>query len=128
MQCVYAIPRGGMRTEREASPVNKNDPSPALPPNTSPLQLTPATRADLDARLAKVEGHVIGIRKMLESNASYDDLMTQLAAVRAATTQTIARLFDGQLKSYVEESAKTGNGEEALSHLRGTFTILLRQV
>jgi DNA-binding FrmR family transcriptional regulator len=117
-----------LRENREASQVAKTDPSSKTLPSTSAAHLTPATRADIDARLARVEGHVIGIRKMLEGNASCDDLMTQLAAVRAATTQTIAKLFEGHLETCIEESARTGKGEEVLSSLKGTFSTLLRQV
>jgi DNA-binding FrmR family transcriptional regulator len=108
--------------------VAKTDPPSKTLPSTPSAHLTPATRADIDARLAKVEGHVIGIRKMLEGNASCDDLMMQLAAVRAATTQTIAKLFEGHLETCVRETARTGNGDEALSSLRATFSTLLRQV
>jgi len=113
---------------REARQVAKMDPSAKALPSTPATHLAPGTRADLDARLAKVEGHVIGIRKMLEGNASCDELMTQLAAVRAATTQTIAKLFEGHLETCVRETVRTGNGDEALSSLKATFSTLLRQV
>ena len=100
------------------------EPAPGMPP----AQLSAAMRADLDARLARIEGHVAGIRKMLDGNESCDALMMQLAAVRAATTQTIAKLFEGQLETCVHESVRTGKGEEALGRLKGAFSTLLRQV
>src|SRR5437899_2759595 len=61
--------------------------------STSSAYLTKDTRADLTARLARIEGHVGAVRRMLEKDESCEDLMTQLAAVRAATTQAIVKLF-----------------------------------
>ena len=63
--------------------------------STSTAYLTKDTRADLAARLARIEGHVRAVSKMLDEDESCDDLMTQLAAVRAATTQVIVKLFEG---------------------------------
>ena len=67
--------------------------------STSSAYLTKETRADLAARLARIEGHVGAVRKMLDENESCDDLMIQLAAVRAATTQAIVKLFEGHMET-----------------------------
>jgi len=96
--------------------------------STSSVYLTKETRADLTARLARIEGHVRAVRKMLEDGESCDDLMTQLAAVRAATTQTIVKLFEGHMETCVKTCVQTGKGQEALGGLRGALTTLLRQV
>jgi len=95
---------------------------------TSSAYLTKETRADLAARLARIEGHVGAVRKMLDENESCDDLMTQLAAVRAATTQTIVKLFEGHMETCVRTCVQTGKGQEALGGLKGALTTLLRQV
>ena len=52
--------------------------------NTSSAYLTKDARSDLTARLARIEGHVRAVRQMLEEDESCEDLMVQLAAVRAA--------------------------------------------
>jgi DNA-binding FrmR family transcriptional regulator len=96
--------------------------------STSSAYLTKETRADLRARLARVEGHVRAIRGMLEENESCDDLMTQLAAVRAATTQAIIKLFEGHMDTCVRTCVQTGKGQDALSGLKGALSTLLRQV
>ena len=54
--------------------------------------------------------------------------MTQLAAVRAATTQTIVKLFEGHMETCVHSCVQTGKGEDALDGLKGALTTLLRQV
>src|SRR5438093_7569150 len=96
--------------------------------STSSAYLTKDTRADLTARLARIEGHVRAVRKMLEEDESCEDLMTQLAAVRAATTQTIVKLFEGHMETCVKTCVQTGKGQEALGGLKGALTTLLRQV
>ena len=96
--------------------------------STSSAYLTKETRADLGARLARIEGHVGAVRKMLDENESCDDLMIQLAAVRAATTQAIVKLFEGHMETCVRTCVQTGQGQEALGGLKGALTTLLRQV
>lgn len=96
--------------------------------STSSAYLTKDTRADLTARLARIEGHVRAVRRMLDEDESCDDLITQLAAVRAATTQAIVKLFEGHMETCVKACVQTGKGQEALGDLRGALTTLLRQV
>jgi DNA-binding FrmR family transcriptional regulator len=64
---------------------------------------------------------------MFEENESCDDLMTQLAAVRAATTQAIVKLFEGHMETCVRTCVRTGKGQEALAGVKGALTTLLRQ-
>ena len=96
--------------------------------STSSAYLTKDTRTDLDHRLARIEGHVRAVRQMLAEDESCDDLMTQLAAVRAATTQAIVKLFEGHMETCVRNCVQTGKGQEALTGLTGALTTLLRQV
>ena len=96
--------------------------------STSAAHLTPETQADLKARLARIEGHVRGVRQMLEEGETCDDLMVQLAAIRAATTQTILKLFEGHMETCVKDCVQTGKGEEALGGLKAALATLLRQV
>src|SRR5712692_2297651 len=94
--------------------------------STSSAYLTKETRTDLDHRLARIEGHVGAVRQMLAEDESCDDLMTQLAAVRAATTQAIVKLFEGHMETCVKACVQTGKGQEAMGGLREAFTTLLR--
>jgi len=96
--------------------------------STSSAYLTKNARNDLTARLARIEGHVRAVRQMLEENESCEDLMVQLAAVRAATTQAIVKLFEGHMETCVRTCVSTGKGQEALGGLKGALTTLLRQV
>ena len=96
--------------------------------STSAAHLTADTRADLRARLSRIEGHVRAVRTMLEEGETCEDLMIQLAAVRAATTQAIAKLFEGHMETCVTSCVRSGKGQEALGGLKAALTTLLRQV
>lgn len=95
--------------------------------STSSAHLTRDTQTDLEHRLARIEGHVRAVRQMLADGESCDDLMTQLAAVRAATTQTIVKLFEGHMETCVKTCVKTGKSQDALVGLKGALSTLLRQ-
>ena len=96
--------------------------------NTSSAYPRKETREDLKARLARIEGHVHGVREMLEQDESCEDLMIQLAAIRSATTQVIVKLFDGHMETCVKTCVQTGKGQEALGGLTSALGTLLKQV
>ena len=96
--------------------------------STSSAYLRQDAREDLKARLARIEGHVRGVREMLERDDSCEDLMIQLTAVRSATTQVIVKLFEGHMETCVKSCVQTGKGEEALVGLTSALGTLLKQV
>jgi DNA-binding FrmR family transcriptional regulator len=95
--------------------------------STSSAYLKKDTRTDLEHRLARIEGHVRAVRQMLANDEPCDDIMTQLAAVRAATTQTIVKLFEGHMETCVTTCVHTGKGQGALDGLKTALSTLLRQ-
>ena len=68
------------------------------------------------APAAASHGHLASSRRafMNSPGESCEDLMTQLAAVRAATTQTIVKLFEGHMETCVRPCVQTGKGQDAL--------------
>ena len=96
--------------------------------NTSAAYLHNDVREDVRNRLSRIEGHVRAVQKMLEEGESCEDLMVQLAAIRAASTQVIVKLFEGHMESCVTTCVQTGKGQEALGGLNRALTTLLRQV
>ena len=96
--------------------------------STSSAYLHQGVREDLKARLARIEGHVRGVREMLEKDESCEDLMIQLAAIRSATTQVVVKLFEGHMDTCVKTCVETGKGQEALGGLTSTLGTLLKQV
>lgn len=97
-----------------------------LPP-TSSGRLPAEVRQDLAARLARIEGHVRGIQRMLDEEETCDDLLIQLAAVRSATTQAIAQLLHSHLETCIAHCAANGSAPEAIAALEKALTTVLRQ-
>jgi DNA-binding FrmR family transcriptional regulator len=48
----------------------------------------PEVKADLTARLRRIEGQVRGVQKMVEGERDCTDILQQLAAIRSAVHQT----------------------------------------
>ena len=95
---------------------------------TSTAHLDAETREDVLARLARIEGHVRAVRTMIEKDATCEDALMQLAAVRAATTKALVRLFEGHMDTCVDDCVKTGRGPQAIDGLKAAFSTLIKQV
>ncbi len=68
---------------------------------------------DVLKRLSYIEGHVAGIRKMIEDDKYCIDILRQTHAVRKALEKLEAIILEGHLRSCVPEGIK-GNREEAV--------------
>ena len=64
---------------------------------------------DVQARLGRVEGHVRGISRMLEERRNCDDILTQVAGVKAAIDQIAIQLLEGHLESCVAAAIQSGD-------------------
>jgi DNA-binding FrmR family transcriptional regulator len=70
-------------------------------------------RQDALKRLSYIEGHVSGIRKMVEDDKYCIDILRQTHAVRKALEKLEAVILEGHLRTCVPEGIK-GNREEAV--------------
>jgi DNA-binding FrmR family transcriptional regulator len=61
----------------------------------------PPTREQLVARLRRAEGQLRGVQRMLEGDAECREVLTQLAAVKAAVDQVGLLLITERLRSCV---------------------------
>src|SRR6266566_2488586 len=73
--------------------------------------LTPEAQKALADRLARAEGHVRSIRQMVVDHRCADEILIQIAAVKAALNQTAASLIDSEMRSCVE-TCMTGSSED----------------
>jgi DNA-binding FrmR family transcriptional regulator len=92
------------------------------------IYLDPEVEEELQNRLSRIEGHVRGIKRMLEEHASCDDLLIQLSAVRSALNQATARLLEGHLETCVAGCMRTGEGEKALRELKSALTQVIKNL
>jgi DNA-binding FrmR family transcriptional regulator len=74
-------------------------------------------RADHLSRLAKVEGQVRGIERMVEQDRYCIEVLTQIAAATKALQQVALGLLDDHLRHCVTDAVRT-SGAEADAKLR----------
>ena len=67
----------------------------------------------LSNRLCRIEGQVRGIKKMLEESAYCIDILTQVAAARAALDSFAKELLTEHINTCVADDLKSGSREKA---------------
>lgn len=66
-------------------------------------------KAELTKRLARIEGQVRGLSRMVESERYCIDILTQLSAADTALQAVGLHLLDGHVNSCVSEALQAGN-------------------
>src|SRR5262252_3132429 len=84
-------------------------------------------RADLDSRLARIEGHVAAIRRMMAAGEDCDALLIQASAVRSALNGVLVGLMEAHLESCVVPCARGGKGGEAVGRFRRALETVLKR-
>mgnify|MGYP005862392035 CR=1 FL=1 len=81
---------------------------------------------ELRNRLSRIEGHIRGIKKMLEEGRDCDDILTQVAGVNAALRQAAIKLLEAHLQSCVREAIGEGGGDEAVGRFKTSLSRVLK--
>ena len=68
-----------------------------------------ATHADVLKRLAYIEGHLRGVRKMVEEDQYCVDVLKQTYAIRRAIEKMEAKMLNGHLHHCVVEGIERGD-------------------
>jgi DNA-binding FrmR family transcriptional regulator len=79
--------------------------------------MQPDARTDVLKRLSFIEGHLAGIRRMVEADKYCVDILKQTYAVRRAIDRMDAVMLDGHLRSCVVDGIREGRDEQVLSEL-----------
>ncbi len=83
----------------------------------------PEAKQDALMRLSYIEGHLAGIRRMVEQDKYCVDVLKQTFAVRRAILKLEARLLEGHLHSCVIEGVRDGREDEVLGELLELFAL-----
>ena len=75
------------------------------------------TRKDVLKRLAYIEGHLSGVRRMIEDDTYCVDVMKQTFAIRRAIEKMEAKMLEGHLHHCVMDAIREGRSEESFSEL-----------
>lgn len=82
--------------------------------------LSPEKRQELILRLRRIEGQTQGIQRMLAENRPCEEVLNQLASVRAATRMVSLELLRGYLASRLAEPEGL-NSAEAIEEMINTL-------
>jgi CsoR family transcriptional regulator, copper-sensing transcriptional repressor len=93
-----------------------------------------ADAKSVDRRLARIEGQIGGLRRMIAEDKYCIDILTQLAAVRSALDQAAAELAANHVKSCIlghgteteHDHCKPMSQDEMIDELRVTLSRLMR--
>ena len=81
------------------------------------------SKAEALKRLSYIEGHLSGIRKMLEDDKYCVDVLKQTYAVRRAIEKMESILLEGHLQSCVIDGIKTGREEQVVGELKELYIL-----
>jgi DNA-binding FrmR family transcriptional regulator len=79
--------------------------------------MQPEKKTDVLKRLAFIEGHVQGIKRMVEQDKYCVDVLKQTYAVRRAIEKMEQRMLDNHLHTCVLEGVKEGRDEQVIHEL-----------
>ncbi len=85
--------------------------------------MTPEIHSNAMKRLAYIEGHLQGVRKMLEEDRYCVDILKQTHAIRKAIEKLETLLLDGHLRTCVVDGIQQGKAEQIINELRALYTV-----
>ena len=80
-------------------------------------------REDALKRLSYIEGHLRGIRKMIEDDAYCVDILKQTYAVGRAIDKLDEVLLQGHLSHCVPEGMAEGRSDQVIAELKELFAL-----
>ncbi len=79
---------------------------------------------ELKKRMARIEGHVKGIRRMLDEDKSYPEVVQQISAVRSALDKVIEVMIQDLVEHYVGQT-KDLKEKAVIMELKDTVSNIL---
>jgi len=86
--------------------------------------MTHHRKPELARRMARIEGHIRGIQKMIEEEKGYPDIVQQVSAVRAALDGVTQVIIEDLVEYYVSQTTNA-KGKNAAIELKDTVSRIL---
>ena len=80
---------------------------------------------DIINRLARVEGHIRGIAKMVQEDKDCPAILLQIAAAQSALGKISQIVLEDHVETCVAKAIKEGHGEAAVQELREAIARLM---
>ncbi|MBS0241152.1 MAG: metal-sensitive transcriptional regulator [Proteobacteria bacterium] len=84
------------------------------------------TKTECAKRLSRIEGQVRGIARMIDENRYCIDVLTQLAAVKAALRRVEEQILEDHVGHCVEHAIRSGDAEEQRKKVAELIDVLRR--
>ena len=81
---------------------------------------------DVRNRLSRIEGHVRGVRRMLEEGRDCDEIVTQLSGVTAALHQATIKLLEGHLETCLHDAIAGGDAVHSIERFKTSMQRVLK--
>ena len=72
------------------------------------------SREDVTKRLARIEGHVRGVKRMVEEDKDCPAILLQISAVRAALDKVSQIILEDHIETCIAKAVQEGKGDEAI--------------
>ncbi len=92
----------------------------------SATYLDPELVDKLQARLSRIEGHIRGVKRMLDDKDDCESILIQTSAIKAALNQVIIKLLEGHMETCITECVAAGD-VEALDRLKKALALVLKK-
>lgn len=91
----------------------------------STAYLAPEAQKALADRLARAEGHLRSVRQMVVDHRCADDILIQIAAVKAALNRAAAALIESEMRSCME-TCMEGSTEDRLDRVARALAAVMK--
>ena len=80
-------------------------------------------KKDATNRISYIEGHIAGVKKMIQEDRYCVDILKQTHAIKAAIDKLETRLLEGHLHTCVVEGIKNGREEDVVGELKDLYLL-----
>lgn len=84
------------------------------------------SKDDIQKRLRRIEGQVRGIQKMIDEEKTCTDIITQVAAVRAAVNRVGGLILEKYSMNCIRNAATSEDQEKVLEELAKTMQSFMK--
>jgi DNA-binding FrmR family transcriptional regulator len=85
----------------------------------TPVRGYSADKDQLGRRLARIEGQVRGVQRMVDEDRYCIDVLQQISAIQAALNKVALGLVDGHVRHCIADAGDEDSREEMTTELRG---------
>ncbi len=75
-------------------------------------------RHAIEARLARIEGHVHGVHRMAHEGRSYPELVHQITAIRSSLDAVLQAIVEDLVQDFVARATPKGRASPLVEELR----------